>query len=155
MQFYNKTRNYFKYFTKYKWRVIWEAIKTQPYDYGYLLKLEKAKLKEMEYYFKHSNISFEDKRIAHDIKLAIKLLDIIDQTKDLFTFDYVTMEEKDDEIIVKGSEYICLVDVNLRNKDRFGKDNDLFEKFPDTLYVAKAENLYYKLMKERLNTWWN
>lgn len=158
MRFFKRLRSYIKYFTKYKWLIIWEAIKTQPYDYAFLLKLEKAKLKEMEHYFKHSNISYEDGRIARDINLAIKLLNIIDQTTDTFNFkmgNEVCKIDDEEHLLPIGSEYECLVNVNTRNKGRFGGDNILFDRFPDTLYVAKAENLYYKLLKERLNTWWN
>lgn len=157
MKWFNKLKSYIKHFTGYKWDIIKESFKTQPYDYGYLLKLEKAKLNEMYHYFKNSNLTYEDSRIAKDIKLAISLLDIIDQTKDTFEFK-VTHKTEGCNLIIGGTEYKCLVNVNMRNLKRFiptNGDDVLYETFPDTLYAEKAKRLYYKLLQERLDTWWN
>ena len=162
MNIFKRIKYYFKYFTKYKLNIIIEAFKTQPYDYYYLLKLKKAKLQEMLYYFENSKISCDDPKVAKDIKLAIQLLNIIDETKNTFT--YITPERnpkiisEEHSVLLPGAYYKCLVKVNLKNKMRFVKtDNDIysFEQFPDILYITKAENLYYKLLKERLNTWYN
>ena len=53
--------------------------KDRDWDYGYLLSLEKHKLKRMFNYFSESNISEEDSTIAKEIALCIKLLDIIEE----------------------------------------------------------------------------
>ena len=157
MNCFDKLNSYIKHFTRYKWGIIKESFKTQPYDYSYLLMLEKVKLNEMYHYFKNSDISYEDPRIAKDIKLAISLLDIIDQTKDTFEFKS-TYNTEGDNLTVGGTTYKCLVNVNMRNLKRFiptNGDDTLYKAWPDILYTEKAKRLYYKLLQERLDTWWN
>ena len=47
------------------------------YDYGYLLELEREKLKDMYEYFSNANIIEDEWIRARDCKLAISLLNII------------------------------------------------------------------------------
>lgn len=134
-------------FNKHHWNVVKSAYKGYPFDFGYLWELEKAKLQEMLHYFNHADIIEDYKPIQKDIKLALKLLDIIREEE--LTFTYRNGKE---------FEYKCLVNVNLNNGYRYFNEKELEfvkNKMPHMLYMAKAKRLYYKLLEYKIETWWD
>lgn len=129
---YRKTKWYIKWnFNKSKLNSVKEMIKSDNFDYDYLLKVEQVKLKEMLNYYK--KVTWIDTNsIIRELKWCIKLIDI-------FT----------DECEPKY--------VNIRNWKRFS-DIDMeyiYEKFPEELYKVKAFNLYHKIRMYKMQTWWD
>ena len=101
----------------------------------------------MLHYFNHADIIEDYKPIQKDIKLALKLLNIIREEE--LTFTYRNGKEL---------EYKCLVNVNLNNGYRYFNEKELEfvkNKMPHMLYMAKAKRLYYKLLEYRIETWWD
>lgn len=142
---------------KHHWKVVKYAIKGYPFDFGYIWDLEKAKLEEMLNYFSKANIILPEdyELIIRDIKLAIKLLDIIREEE--LTFEYKPTEDFER---LTGFDYECLVNVNTNNAHRFinpRTDNLEFaiNRMPHLVYLAKAKHLYYKLMEYRIEHWWD
>lgn len=143
-------------FNKFKFNLLRECLKGQPYDYEFLLKIEKAKLEEMLNYFNNSDIVNHDTDIRY-IKIAIKLLNIlISDGEDLYEFKYNFGEiSKDDEI---HNRYVFIGNVNMNNISRFLKRNndiDFVKRFPHEAYLLKAESLYYKIRNEKGYKWWD
>lgn len=144
---------------KHHWKVIKSAIKGYPFDFCYMWDLEKAKLEEMLNYFKHGNIILPEdyEIIIRDIKLAIKLLDIIREEELTFSYEF---NSSDDNKEVCGFDYECLVNVNTNNAYRFMNThtNELeyaINRMPHLVYIAKAKHLYYKLMEYKIEHWWD
>lgn len=147
---YNDAKCWFRHcFNKNHWKVVKEAILGYPFDYCYMWQLERAKLVEMQKFFESSDLTVDDSKIAKEISLAIKLLDIILFEDDLYEYNH------------KTKEYKCLVKVNTNNMHRFSKvENEEIKKFVidhmlHKLYITKAKHLYYELMKNKIRTWWN
>ena len=63
--------------TRARYGVIVSAITSPPYDWSYLLRLERAKLCEMKRYFESTNGIFNHTNDIRWIGVCIKLLDII------------------------------------------------------------------------------
>lgn len=111
--------------------LIEEAKNFQPYNYMYVLVLERQALINMWEYFKELEIP--DPNTIKDLNLAINLLDIILQIDELDTY------------------------VNIKNKNRycskhFNKDIPIFKNW---LRKEKAWYLYNKLRFERMKIWWD
>lgn len=164
MDVYYSIRNFFRYkLRKSHISVVKEAFNGYPYDFGFMLELEYAKLKEMLDYHERSHIICEEerKRIIWQLKLAISLLEIITDKVDTCHFDYT--EETVVPEIIEGTDffkanYHCDVKVNLRNKGRFlvnDIENKYISDFPDELYKRKARYLYYKVREQYEEEWWD
>ncbi len=127
-------------------KLINSAIKFQPFDYGYVLSLEKEALSKMYEYFKVSRIAVGNEIVERDIKLALKLLDII-------------LEIDTAGIYNKNLEWYITKYVNIRNSHRFyNKSNNIDYTIPywrDSLRIEKAWYLYHKLRYNRMKTWWD
>ena len=156
-KFFKSLKRSCKYF-----KLMWS---NYPWDYSYLLRLEREKLKDMYKYFSHADITVNEWIHARDCKLAISLLDIIledDSSFDIYLPNGAKLSER---------KYVILKYVNDYNIDRF-LDRDICKKyriesskkngdnsFPiitrDELRIAKAWNLYCKLREYRLMTWWD
>ena len=155
--FFRSLKRSCKYF-----KIMWS---NHSYDYGYLLELEREKLKDMYEYFSNANIIENEWIRARDCKLAIALLNIIledDSSYDVYFAEGAKIGE---------GRYVIRKYVNDSNIDRFlhrdickrsriessqkNKDN----KFPiivrDELRVEKAWNLYCKLREYNLRSWWD
>lgn len=137
-------------FNKNHFKVIKEAICGYPFDYCYMWSLQRSKLKEMLEYFKKSNITEDNWRIVRDLNLAINFLDIMINEDELY--EYTPGKNW-------PGNYKCLINVNLTNIDRFVKNKDdkdfIINKMQHNLYVLKVKNLYYKLLQERSEAWWD
>ena len=151
----------FKRACKY-FKIMWS---NHPYDYGYLLELEREKLKDMYKYFSTSDIIEDEWVLARDCKLAIALLDIIlgnDSSYDVYFAEGAKIGE---------GRYVIRKYVNDSNINRF-MNRDICKKYRiasskknendnlpiiirDELRIEKAWNLYCKLREYRLRTWWD
>ena len=155
--FFRSLKRACKYF-----KIMWS---NHPYDYGYLLELEREKLKDMYKYFSTSDIIEDEWVLARDCKLAIALLDIIlgdDSSYDVYFAEGAKIGE---------GRYVIRKYVNDYNIDRFlhpdickkyriestkkNKNNNLPIIFRDELRVEKAWNLYCKLREYNLRSWWD
>lgn len=65
--------------TREHWALVKTAAKGYPFDYGFQLKLEEAKLREMLAYHQRSDIKTEDEReqCIRSLRIAIRLLEIL------------------------------------------------------------------------------
>ena len=159
--FFRSLKRSCKYF-----KIMWS---NQPYDYSYLLRLEREKLKDMYKYFSNANIIEDEWIRARDCKLAVALLDIIledDSSYDVYLPKFVELVEGKHNI-----RYVIRKYVNDYNIDRFlhpdickkyriestkkNKNNNLPIIFRDELRVEKAWNLYCKLREYSLRSWWD
>lgn len=159
--FFKSLKRSCKYF-----KIMWS---NHPYDYAYLLELEREKLRDMYKYFSTANIIADEWILARDCKLAISLLDIIlgdDSSYDIHIPELTSLIEGKYNIKYTIRKY-----VNDNNIDRFmhcdickkyrieSSKKDKNNNFPiiirDDLRIAKAWNLYCKLREYRLRTWWD
>ena len=155
--FFRSLKRSCKYF-----KIMWS---NHSYDYGYLLELEREKLKDMYEYFSNANIIENEWIRARDCKLAIALLNIIledDSSYDVYFAEGAKIGE---------GRYVIRKYVNDSNIDRF-LHRDICKKYRiasskknendnlpiiirDELRIEKAWNLYCKLLEYRLRTWWD
>lgn len=147
-------------FNKVKYKTVDEAINGYSFDFGYLYNLELAKLKEMVDYFTKYGISADNDKYIRQMKLAIKLLTIVNNEGG-FHYEWLTDGKGN---IVDGNfsdthVYVCDVKVNTKNADRFvrnEKEKDFYiNRYPHELYLLKAKYLYHKLRNDFEQTWWD
>lgn len=128
--------------------LIKEAMKFYPFDYGFVLSLEKQALIQMYEYFKVSRIVVGNEIVEKNLKLALGLLDIVLEIDSAYNCDF-------------KSESGGFVDrhINTKNWKRFcPKDTSLDWNTPilkDYLRREKAWYLYNKLRFERMRSWWD
>ena len=155
--FFRSLKRSCKYF-----KIMWS---NHPYDYAYLLMLEREKLKDMYEYFSNANIIENEWIRARDCKLAIALLDII--LGDNSSYDVYFAEGAK----IGEGRYVIRKYVNDYNIDRFlncdickkyrieSSKKNKNNKFPiiirDELRVEKAWNLNCKLREYSLRSWWD
>lgn len=146
----------------YKYKVVDNAINGYSFDFGYLYELEYSKLEEMLHYFEKYGLSTDNDNIIRQIKLAMKLLNIIrEEDCNLFDFVYKPKPYNSEEKKVKlleDMEYVCNVNVNLKNAKRFAIDDkhvEVFNRWPHELYLTKARYLYHKLRYNFEQYWWD
>ena len=136
-------RAFFEYnWTKAKWILVKKTISSMPYDWSFLLDIERAKIIEMRNYFISSSETFDHENDIRWMNRCIALLNII--------------IENDEDSIPR---------VNLRNVDRFispwakGERKERMIKYlseyPSDLRWAKAYNLYFEIRKFCTHNWWD
>lgn len=144
-------------FNKVKYKTVDEAINGYSFDFGYLYNLELAKLKEMVDYFSKYGISADNDKYIKQIKLAIKLLQIV-INEEGYHFEHNIDGEKTGKF-TDMNKYVCDVDVNVKNAHRFVKNETeryfYVEHYPHELYLLKAKYLYHKLRDYFEQTWWD
>lgn len=115
-------------------------MKFYPFDYGFVLSLEKQALIRMYEYFKVSRIAEGNEVVEKNLKLALKLLDIVLEIDSSY-----------------NSERFVDRHINIKNCKRFwpkAADLDLSKPIlQDHLRIEKAWYLYNKLRFERMRTW--
>ena len=161
---FREIRNWFRWnFNIYHFRVVWEAMFNWPFDEYYLLRLTKFRYLEMAHYFEKFGIAEGNKRDAERLKLLAKLIDIINEDH-IQLYDYVGNENeliddgKGKKMLKFNREYKCLVNVNMKNMQRFIEhdyDEKIFKSSPHELYKIKAEKLYFKILQEHLHEFWD
>lgn len=111
--------------------IIKAAAKFQPWDYSFMLDVELKMLKNMQQYFANSHLADTDSRVAKQIELALKILEI---SQDIDVVSYV----------------------NTKNAYRFDSYEDP-NPFIAKIIVRqnKAWHLYNKIRTYYMLTWWN
>lgn len=147
--------------------IIKVCLNSYPWDYSYLYQIEEAKLKEMLNYHENSHIVCEESRQQKikTLKLALKMLYIIQNDTDYFDFEgemkFEPYEDKeyDGETLYKLNmdelKYIQKCKVNTRNYQRFNLSESVIELHPHELYIEKARYLYHKIRLNYEQIWWD
>ena len=150
-------------------RVLKATLESYPFDSSYLLVIEQAKINEIADYME-LNQRFEGwEYVVRDLRLCSRLIDILRNETDYFHFDggfnFVPSDYKDEngescyELVQSPDfKYNCDVRVNLKNIDRFARneaERRIFERQPHELYLRKARALYHKIRLEREEEWWD
>lgn len=138
--------NLLKLFKKRKDAVINSALRFEPFDFGFLLEMERQSLIQMRDYFKVSNISEDDYKVYTQIRLAVQLLNIV--------------LEEDSAYHYNNGESFVDIYINPRNSYRFmnAVSSDVIKNNPvllDDLRIQKAWFLYNKLRFYSMQGWWN
>lgn len=153
------------HFNHSKLALIRTVLEGAPWDWTYLLQLERAKFKEMAVYFEQSKVSSDWEFQVRDCKLCIKLIDIILEQDEPFTqwleSNYGIYKNKS----VSADEIFRVpisVHVNTRNVARFVKNPDTYESDPHAsnlfkvdLRQIKAFYLYQKIRLYKLQNLWD
>lgn len=135
------------------------ASKFQPWDWGYMIMLEKQTLKQMQEYHKTAEIIVDSPKIARQIKWALKLLDIADETTSAWHCSgdlYVD----NNGCVGRNPNYKTWIDtyVNTKNWKRFWPlykaPNFETPHNQDYLRQQKAWYIYNKIRFYYLQTWW-
>ena len=169
-------RSWFRYtFNKQHLRVVKEAFNGRPWDEGYLLDLEYAKIKEMVEYHKRATRFVGVENVIRDMNICLSLIEIFTGKRDTFSYDGKLEFIDADEDMCKelGEEglkelkpssdfkYHCNVKVNVRNADRFLSPllSDSMKEYmiehPHEIYELKARYLYHKIRREKEQEWWD
>ena len=143
-----------------KFKRIWG----KPWDYGFLLKLEQYKIREMCKYFKKSQLVVEWELQVRDLTICDKLIDIIleeDKQYQSWLHSNYNISAKD-RWQNKGLKFPIYV--NVRNYKRFLPQARydatdmvpfLIENFKISLRQQKALYLYNKIRAYRMQHWWD
>jgi len=162
---YREVRAWIRHHCRKGWRDLFkEVLRTRPFDYSYLLELERLKLIEMYTYIESNKRFVSWERPVRDMKICVSLLEILLDKRDLFHFNgkllFVDCPDNPRHKMIKESddfEYVCDVKVNTRNVSRFATKEE--EKFllyhKHELYIRKARYLYHKIRTEREYEWWD
>lgn len=132
--------------------------KFQPWDWGFMIALEKQMLKQMQEYHETAQIIEDSPKIARQIKWALKLLDIADGTKSAWCYSgdlYID----NNGCVGRNPNYKTWINtyVNIGNYKRFWNIENLNFNNPHTqdyLRQQKAWYIYNKLRFYYLQTWW-
>ena len=151
-------------------KVLKATLKSYPYDSSFMLDIEKAKILEMADYLEANDRFVGVEFAVRDLRICAKLIDIFngDETKlyhhngDIeFVKSDVKGEDGEDTYEMKPTddfEYVCDVNVNMKNIDRFiinEHEKEYFTKYPHELYKRKARYLYHKIRLEKEELWWD
>lgn len=167
--------SWFRYtFDKSHIRLVKEAFNGRPWDEGYLLDLEYAKIKEMKAYQERTQRFEGVEYVIRDMGICLSLIEIFTGKRSTFEYEgnleFVDADPKfgvDEngeplkEIKPGNLKYICKVRVNTKNADRFIPKglSDNIRKYwiehPDEIYIAKARYLYHKIRYEKEQEWWD
>lgn len=137
--------NLLKLFKKRNDTVINSVLRFEPFDFGFLLEIERQSLIQMRDYFKVSNISEDDYKVYTQIRLAVQLLNIV--------------LEEDSAYHYNNGESFVDIYINPRNSYRFMKSvsSNVIKNNPillDDLRIQKAWFLYNKLRFYSMQGWW-
>lgn len=156
MSIFTNIKHWIDYIFKRKsLKLIREACVSYPYDWTYLLELNRVKYEQMIEYFEASNITGSSPRICRDLRICINLIDIITEKTELVDNDttgildpYYLENRKTRKINRK---------VNYKNIDRFIPEQhiDFYKDFEDEYYIEKAKHLYFKILNDKLFTFWD
>ena len=136
----------------------------KPWDYGYLLKLEQYKIREMCKYFKKSQLVVGWELQVRDLTICDKLINIIleeDKQYQSWLHSNYNISAKD-RWQNKGLKFPIYV--NVRNYKRFLPQARydatdmvpfLIENFKISLRQQKALYLYNKIRAYRMEHWWD
>lgn len=134
-------------FNRYHFNVVWQTLKSMPYDATYTWKIEKARLIELKRYFIYSSDTFDHENDIKWINICIRLLDIL--IGDGFSECYVEGENSMDLVFIKY--------VNIKNLNRFipfmTSNECCHDSVLQLVYMEKVKNLYYEIIKNNIYSW--
>lgn len=133
------------------------------WDYAFLLNIEYKKLAEMYNYFKSSTDTTPF--VARDLRLCLRLLDIVLKKDDLqLEFSKVKFERMENKMYKVENLHIAKyrkLYINPRNATRFcefkfpSNDHDIEIMHLNELRKAKAWYLYNKIRYYKMFEWWD
>lgn len=141
-----------------KFRRIWG----EPWDWSYLLNLERCKIREIMNYINKTRRFVGYQTVVRDMQICIKLIDIVLEEDTLYKSwlhqsyghpikDFETIKE------VKFPKYM-----NIRNRHRFlhkdflnGDYPNIFNSLLAEYRKRKALALYNKIRTYKLFSWWD
>ncbi|WP_455967515.1 hypothetical protein [Bacteroides fluxus] len=142
------------------------------WDYGFLLEMERMKLRQMEEYFKGRNTFVGIEYVQRDLRICLRLLDIVQEKDDLnielSPLKFVPFRDKEGRKLYKAEGASELISyrklyVNTRNTNRFTKfdfANPKLDEIQDMMYKEnlrkeKAWSLYNLIRTYRMFAWWD
>lgn len=137
--------------------------KFKPWDFGYMLEIEKQMLKQMQEYHSNSNITVDNSEIARQIKWAIKLLNIADETDSAWRSSGSLFEDNNG-VVGRNPKYKTWLTtyINTKNWKRFITFSDKLHEpdwnnihLQDHLRQMKAWYLYNRLRYLHCFWWWD
>lgn len=124
-------------------KVVKEAMYGMPYDWTYLLKLERSKLKEIRDYCVTSNVVDHDNNIKW-MNMCIKLLDII-----------IDDDGQDSNRKMNYNNIDRFIRKPIKDGVLWDDVVDYYKKYPDDYRFAKAWYLYFEIRKNYTGNWWD
>ena len=138
--------------------------KDREWDYSFMLEIEQKKLKNMIKWYEQNDygISTSGPMTVKQMKLAVRLLDIILEKENFWFIDY----PEDYEFVVDHkyqplpeTSFVIEKYINTKNYKRFFSWlNDSAMKSPSwkiDLRIRKAWYLYHKLREQYMMNWWD
>ena len=146
--------------------------KERDWDYTFMLEMEYMKLRQMEEYFKERDTFIGIEYVRRDLKICLRLLDIVMGKNDLniehSPLKFVPFKEDNGRKMYKlegASEIISYrkLYVNVRNASRFVKfdfknpnmDDSSEISHKESLRLNKAWHLYNLIRTYRMFEWWD
>lgn len=129
------------------------AFLSYPFDYSYMWVLQKAKLEDMLFYFSRAKYIAQKRYDSYcsKIRLTIKLLDIV--IEDDLTYDaYINKKNWERFLPEYSFEKQKLFDD--KEKWRLWVDKQ-FDLYPGLIRNKKALKLYYRLIEQYEEEWWD
>lgn len=124
-------------------KLTYEAVTGMPYDWIYLLKLERSKIKEMKDYCAISDIVDHSNNIKW-MNICIKLLDII-----------IDDEGQDSNRKMNYNNINRFIRKPIKDGVLWDDVVDYYKKYPDDYRFTKAWHLYYEIRREYSLQWWD
>ena len=131
-----------KTFIRNTWRYRRILLNDNDFDFGYLEDIILQKLEFMAKYFRTARIVEGEEKYYEEINLCLKIGKIAFEKEEDFN------EEK--YINIRNSKRF--IKVTLDEADPEHKTINLYKKY---LRNLKARNLFYKIISERSNGWWD
>ena len=124
------------------------AEKFKPWDFGYMLEMEKQMLRQMQEYHSFSNITIDNPEIARQLKWAIKLLNIADETDSAWKSSGPLFKDNNG-VVGRNPKYKCWLTtyINTKNWRRF-------INFSDKSYKSDWDNIHLQDHLRRMKAWY-
>ena len=158
---YGDIKHWFRVCARFKthWQLVsYSLFHCHPWDFEYFLELQYKWIKKSNQYFNKFDYCSEYKKyeINRYQNICIGLLEIMLDKRDFHEYD-----SENHQVIMK-------IPVNLKNKHRFpyiGIDPengnnvygciDMYDRAPDEYYKNKAKYLYFRILRDYADNWWD
>lgn len=138
--------------------------KDRDWDWYFLLKIERTKIRQMEKYFRESDIAEQDKNNAKWLHVCDKLLSIMIEEDTALKYEDTPRETKS-ILDFPHRNYLDRY-INTKNANRFFdedemgrlnkyKEGNFHNIYLNNLRISKAKYLYYKIRENFTFNWWN
>lgn len=161
MERYKDIRHWFRVCARFKthWQLVsYSLFHCHPWDSYYFFELQYRWIKKSNQYFNKFNYCGEEKKseINRYQRICIGLLEIMLDKREFHDYD------------MKNHKVIMKIPVNLKNKHRFpyiGIDPEtgvnvygctqMYDNSPDEYYKNKAKYLYFRILRDHCESWWD